>query len=138
MASSIILSPEYLNAPRREAVSATAAVVATGSFCSLDASGNVVSTAAAAARQYIALENVSTAQGLNYVYQADETVFMAMLPKGCSIAAPSIPATYTAGQEVEIGAGGEVTKLASGIAVGVVVEAATTTNAAPHLKIDLL
>lgn len=123
--SSIVLSPEYVNTGRREAKSAQANT-RTGCLVSLDASGQFAFSTAAGKRQYVTVENVSVAGGIDYIYAADENVFAQALPSGCRVAlAAGTNAEYAAGSEVEIGNNGLIVALAAGVSVGVVVRTVT-------------
>ena len=114
----IILSPEYNNTGRREALCVGAAIL-TGTFCQYVAGGVSVATAATASH-LIAVENIATAQGLAYEYAVGEGVFLQAVPAGCLVNAKAVDATYNAGDQLEIGAAGELTALAAGVAVAVV------------------
>ena len=136
--NTIVLSPEYVSCGRREALNATADQ-GTGTFVSLNSDGKFEATAAAAGREYISKENISTAQGIAYLYAADELMFAAALPNGCRVAVAAGEATeYEIGSLVEIGANGRVIKQAAGVAVGVVVETITPAAVGDHIAIDLL
>lgn len=118
--SSVVLSPEYLNVGRFEALNTTADQ-RTGTFVTLGADGKFASTAVGAKRTFILIENVSTAQGVEYRYAADELAFAAHLPVGCRVgAAAGSNVEYAVGTEVEIGNNGLIVPVTTGEPVGVV------------------
>ena len=135
--NTIVLSPEYVSCGRREALNSVADQGA-GTFVSLNSEGKFEPTIAATSRQYISKEKISTAQGIDYLYSADELMFAAALPTGCRVAVAAGEATeFEIGSLVEIGANGQVIKNALGIAVGVVVETITPA-VGEHIAIDLI
>lgn len=135
--NTIVLSPEYVSCGRREALNSVADQ-RTGTFVSLNADGKYEPTAAAGPRQYISKENISTAQGIEYRYAADELMFAAALPAGCRVAvAAGTAAEFVVGSLVEIGNNGLVVAFSAGVAVGVVVETVTPA-VGEHIAIDLL
>jgi hypothetical protein len=106
-----------VNVGRREAPAD--ATIDTGSFCVYTATGVDVATAATGARM-VAVENISTAQELDYVYQIGERVMLQVLPSGTLIQAAATGATYSVGDILEIGANGWVVALSAGVPVAVV------------------
>mgnify|MGYP001024937924 CR=1 FL=1 len=132
----VILSPEYVNTGRREALAL--GVIPTGVFVSAT-EGGFLTTTAAAARQYISKENISTAQGLDYEYQINETLFAAALPAGCRVNVKAVDGTYNPGTLLEIGAGGLVTSFSAGAVVGVVpADGGEVISGGGSLMVDLL
>ena len=114
---SVVLSPEYVNFGRREAPADAA--ITTGTFVVYTATGVDVATAATGARM-VAVENIATAQELDYVYAQDENVFCQSLPSGCLLQMQAADGTYAVGDVLEIGAAGKVTALAAGVPVAVI------------------
>jgi hypothetical protein len=114
----VVLSPEFNGCGRREAPAVGSAIL-TGAFVEYTTGGVKVATAAVAASM-LAVENISTAQDTNYEYAIGENVFCQAVPRGALANVKAVDATYDPGDQVEIGAGGEVTALAAGVAVGVV------------------
>jgi hypothetical protein len=114
---SVVLSPECINTGRREAPADTA--IDTGSFCMYTATGVATATAASASAM-LAVENASTKEELDYVYQIGENVFLQTLPRGtlCQVAATG--ATYAVGDILEIGANGWVVAVSAGVPVAVI------------------
>jgi len=114
----VVLSPEFNGCGRREAAAVGSAIL-TGAFVEYTTGGVKVATAAKAASM-LAVENIATAQDITYSYAVGENVFCQAVPRGALVNAKAVDATYAAGAQLEIGAGGELTALASGVAVAVV------------------
>ncbi len=113
----VVLSPEYVNFGKREAPADGS--ITTGTFVVYTATGVDVAPAASGARM-VAVECVSTAQELGYVYSADETVFCQSVPSGCLLQMQAIDGTYAVGDVLEIGADGKVTAVVAGTPVAVI------------------
>ena len=113
----VVLSPECVNIGRREDLAVAA--ILTGTFVEY-AAGGLTNATAAVASHMIAVENVATAQELDYTYAIGETVFAQSLPRGTLVNAKAVDGTYNAGDKLEVGAAGELAILAAGVAVAVV------------------
>ena len=68
----------------------------------------------------VTVENISTAQELDYVYSAGENVFLQSLPSGCLCQLKAVDGTYAVGDVLEIGANGMVAAFSAGVAVAVI------------------
>lgn len=113
----VVLSPEYVDAGKREAPAD--GNITTGTFVVYTATGVDVATAASGARM-VAVENMATAQELDYVYSAGERVFCQSVPSGCLLQMQAADGTYAVGDVLEVGAGGKVTAVAAGVPVAVI------------------
>ena len=114
----VILSPCYNDTVRIEAPADAA--LETGVFAEFTATGVDAATVAVASQRLITVENIATAQGLDYTYSIGENCFLAAPPSGCLVNMKAIDATYAAGDVLEIGAGGHLAALSAGVAVAVV------------------
>lgn len=134
----IVLSPECVGKYRREAKADGA--IDTGAFLQYTATGVDVATAAVAlGPKLIAVENISTAEGIAFQYAANENVFIQSLPGGTLVNAKVVNATYAKGDVLEVGANGFLTALAAGVAVAVVPSfGGATIGAGEHLIVELI
>jgi len=114
----VVLSPTENNTGRREGL-AVGTTIQVGVLIQYVAGGVAVATAALAASM-VSTENISVAGGLDGVYAVGENVFGAALPRGTLCNLKAVDGTYNPGDLLEVGAAGELTALAAGVAVAVV------------------
>jgi len=132
----VILSPECVGKNRREGIALEAII--TGAFISAGVGGFELTTAGEA-RQYLAIENIATAQDEEYVYSIDENVFATIPTMGCRVKVKALAEVYAEGATIQIGAGGLVSNVVAGTVIGVVpIGAGATVTAGGSLIIDLL
>lgn len=118
----VVLSPEYVNVGRREALSVSG-TIQTGTVCKYVAGGvdNAVALDnTAPLLRLIAVENIATAQDLIYSYATGENVFLRSLPGGCLVNVKAAAATYNPGDVLEVGDGGVVQGITTGVPFAVV------------------
>ena len=119
--NTVILSPEHNNVGRREGV-ANGDVI-TGTVCFYDGGligAQVEVNNTAPMLKLIAVDNVSTAQGLDYIYGAGENVFLQSLPAGTLCNLKAHAGTYNGGDMLEVGAQGGLQAVTTGIPFAVV------------------
>ena len=115
----VVLSPEYVGCGKREATATEAIEV--GQFVQYVVGQFGPATAAVAVTpKMVAVENVSNASGIAYSYAADENVHVRSLPSGVLLNVRADAATYTQGQEIEIGVSGLAAAQVAGVTVAVV------------------
>ena len=113
----VVLSPEHVDAGKREAPAD--GDIMTGVFIQYTSTGVDVATAAAAARM-VSVENMATAQELDYTYSAGERVFFQSVPSGCLLQMKAADGTYAVGDVLEVGADGKVAAVSAGVPVAVI------------------
>lgn len=118
----VVLSPEYNNLGRREAFGLTAISTATLVIYSNATIQGIAAVPAGTKPplNLVVVENMATAQSLDYIYVLEENIFFQSLPKGAVVNLKAVDGTYNPADEVEIGADGNITPLVAGEAVGVI------------------
>ena len=116
----IVLSPEYVNVGRGEAVVASGPILA-GQLIAISGATVVPATAAVAASpRIVAVENAANASDITYSYADDENCHFQYLPSGVRANMKADAATYSAGDELEVGASGLLAAQTAGVTVAVV------------------
>jgi hypothetical protein len=135
---SVVLSPECVGKFKREAPAD--ALIDTGAFSMYTATGVDVATPATLSAM-LAVENISTAQELDYVYQVGENVHLQSLPRGTLCQVSAAVGTYNVGDVLEIGANGWVKALVTagaGVAVIPYLSQDSTPEDGESLIVELL
>ena len=118
--NTVILSPEYVGFGKAEAPVATTPIPV-GTFVAIAGAGVATPTAAVAVTpRIVAVENVSNASGLDYTYADTENCHFRYLPSGVRVAMKADAASYSAGDELEVGASGLLAAQSAGVTVAVV------------------
>ena len=116
----VILSPEYVSCGKGEALASVGAIPV-GTFIAINGADVTRAVAAVAVTpRMVATENVANASGLDYSYAIAENCHFRYLPSGVRVNMKADAATYTAGQELEVGVSGLLAAQAAGVTVAVV------------------
>ena len=117
---SVVLSPEYVNVGRGEAIVASGPILA-GQLVAISGATVVPATAAVAASpRMVSVENVANASDLTYSYSDDENCHFQYLPSGVRVNLKANAAAYSAGDELEVGVSGLLAAQSAGVTVAVV------------------
>lgn len=132
----VVLSPEYVCTGKREGPADEA--IQTGVFVKLSATGIALVAATEASLGMVSVENMASAQSLDYTYQTGEHMFAQVLPQGCLLQVKAVADTYTHGQALEVGADGMVAAQSAGITVAhVALRQGATISAGQSLVVQL-